>query len=104
MTPTGSYSEEETMIKIIVVKGKTIPGNDSNIGSSCASTSKYHVSSKDKRNALCHIRMITKQTKIDTLIDSGSQANLILEEVVKQLGLTTKPHNKPYPLGWVSKD
>ena len=48
--------------------------------------------------------MITKQTKIDTLIDSGSQANLISEEVVKQLELTTKPQKKPYPLGWVCKD
>ena len=54
-------------------------------------------------NAFFHIRVITKQTRIDTLIDSGSQANIILEEVVKQLGLITKPHKKPYPLGWVCK-
>ena len=53
--------------------------------------------------ALFHIRVITKQTKIDILIDSGSQTNLI-SEVVKQLGLSTKPHKKPYPLGWVCKD
>ena len=59
------------------MKGKDIVGNDSNIGSSRDSTSKDHVSSKDKRNALFHIRVITKQTKIDTLKDSGSQANLI---------------------------
>ena len=51
-----------------------------------------------------HIRVITKQTKIDTLIDSGSQTNLISEELVKQLGSTTKSHKKPYPLGWVCKD
>ena len=49
-------------------------------------------------NALLHIRIITKQTKIDTLIDNGSEANII-SKVVKQLGLTTKPHKKPYPLG-----
>ena len=36
----GSDSEDETKISIIGVKGKTIVGNDSNIGSSCASTSK----------------------------------------------------------------
>ena len=71
----GSDSEDETKISIVGVKGKTIVGNDSNIGSSCASTSKYHDGSKDrKRNALFHIRVITKQTKIDTLIDSGSQS------------------------------
>ena len=35
------------------------------------------------------------------MFDSGSQVNLIYEEVVKKLGLGTKPHPKPYPLGWV---
>ena len=55
-------------------------------------------------NALFHIRVITKQTKINTLIDIGSQASLISEAVVKQLGLITKPHKKIYPLGWVCKD
>ena len=80
----GSNSKDETKIIIVGVKGKVIVGNDLNIGSSCASTSKDHVSSKDKkRNALFHIRVIMKQPKIDTLIDSGSQANLILEEVLK---------------------
>ena len=55
------------------MKGKAIVGNDSNIGSLCASTSQDHVSLKDKkRNALFHIKVITKQTKIDTLIDSVS--------------------------------
>ena len=60
------------------MKGKAIVGNDSNIGSSCTSTSKYHASSKYiTRNVMFHIRVITKQTNIDTLIDSGSQANLV---------------------------
>ena len=87
------------------MKGKAIVGNDSNIGSSCAFTSKDHVSSKDRKmNALFHISVIMKQTMINTLIVSGSQANIISEEVVKKLGLTTKPHKKPYPLGWVCKD
>ena len=75
-----SDSKDEIKITIIGVKGKTIVSNDSNIGSSCASTSKDHVSYKNKeRNALFHIRVITKQTKIDTLINNGSQANLISE-------------------------
>ena len=44
--------------------------------------------------------MISKHTKIDTLFDSGSQANLILEEIVRNLALEPKSHPKPYPLGW----
>jgi hypothetical protein len=43
----------------------------------------------DSRSKLFHIRVIMKHTKVDTLIDSGSQYNLISEEVVKQLGLNT---------------
>jgi hypothetical protein len=45
-----------------------------------------------------------KHTKVDTLIDSGSQSNLISEEVVKQLGLNTQMHHKPYSLKWIRKN
>ncbi len=42
--------------------------------------------------------------KSHTLFDSGSQVNLISEEVVKKLHLVTTPHEKPYSLGWVTND
>jgi hypothetical protein len=45
---------------------------------------------------LFHIRVIMRNTKVDTLIGSGSQYKLISEEVVKQLGLNTQMHHKPY--------
>jgi hypothetical protein len=57
----------------------------------------------DSRSKLFHIRVIMKHTKIDTLIDSGSQSDLISEEVVKNLGLNTKMHHKTYLLNWISK-
>jgi hypothetical protein len=57
----------------------------------------------DSRSKLFHIRVIMKHTKIDTLIDNGSQSNLISEEVVKKLGLNTKMHHKPYSLNWIRK-
>eukprot|EP00253_Pinus_taeda_P033751 PITA_33751 len=41
-----------------------------------------------------------KQTKVETLFDMGPQENLISQSLVKKLGLETKPHLKPYPLGW----
>jgi hypothetical protein len=56
----------------------------------------------DCRSNLFHIRVILRHTKIDTLIDSGSRSNLISEELVKQLGLKTQVHHKPYTLKWIS--
>ena len=62
------------------LKGKAFV--DSTTDVSYASTSKSHVVPKDsKRCEIFHIRVISKNTKIDTLIDSGSQVNLILEVV-----------------------
>ena len=48
--------------------------------------------------------MISNHTKIDALFDSGSQANLISKDLVKNLNLETVPHHKPYPLGWIVKN
>ena len=56
------------------------------------------------RSALFHVCVIVNHTKIDTLFDSGSQVNMISEEVVKKLHLVTMPHEKPCPLGWVTND
>jgi hypothetical protein len=58
----------------------------------------------DCRSNLFHIRVIMQHTKVDTLIDSGSQSNLISEELVKQLGLKTQIHHKPYTLKWISNN
>jgi hypothetical protein len=58
----------------------------------------------DCRSKLFHIRVIMRNTKVDTLIDSGSQSNLILEELVKQLGLKTQIHHKHYTLKCISNN
>ena len=54
----------------------------------------------DFRSKLFHIRVIMKHTKINTLIDSGSQSNLFSEELV----LKTQIHHKPYTLKWISNN
>jgi hypothetical protein len=84
-TDLGSNSDDEFKITTVGLTGKISDGYDS-------------------RCKLFHIRVIMKHTKIDTLIDSGSQSNLILEEVVKRLGLNTKMHHKPYSLKWISNN
>jgi hypothetical protein len=58
----------------------------------------------DCRRNLFHIRVIMRHTKVDTLIDSGSQSNLISEELAKHLGLKTQIHHNPYTLKWISNN
>ena len=92
----GSNLGDETMVTAIGIKGK-----DSKASTSTSSHYVDNGNDERKRNELFHIRVISKHTKIDTLFDSWSQVNLISEAVVKKLGLETKHHKKPYPLGWV---
>jgi hypothetical protein len=58
----------------------------------------------DCRSNLFYIRVIMRHTKVDTLIDSGSQYNFISEELVKKLRLKTQIHHKPYTLKWISNN
>ena len=78
----GSNSGDESKISTVGLTGKIGDGFDS-------------------RSKLFHIRVVMRHTKVDTLIDSGSQSNLISEDVVKQLGLNTQMHHKPYSLKWI---
>jgi len=41
---------------------------------------------------------------MDAIFYSGSQANLIAEDLVNKLGLEVHDHPNLYPLGWVNKD
>jgi hypothetical protein len=81
----GSYSGDESKVSLVGLVGKIGDGYDS-------------------ISKLFHIRVIMRKTKVDTLIDSGSQSNLISEELVKQLGLNTQMHHKPYSLKWISNN
>ena len=81
-------------------------GKPSDTGSSSktiASSSNINPSHEDKRVELFNTRINSKHTKIDTMFDRGSQANLISEYLVKSLGLETWNHPRPYPLGWLNK-
>jgi hypothetical protein len=93
----GSDSGDETKITAMGFQGK-----DSIASTSSSSSSSLNETQHEKeRIELFHIRVISKQTKIVTLFDIGSQANLISEDTVKKLKLETTPHPKPYPLGWI---
>eukprot|EP00253_Pinus_taeda_P022785 PITA_22785 len=45
--------------------------------------------------------MWVKGFLLQFIIDSGSQKNLILEEVMKRLGLLTTTHPQSYTIGWI---
>jgi hypothetical protein len=93
----GSDSGDQTKITVMGYQGNNYVSSTSS-----SSNANVDVTQQEKtRIELFHIRVISKHTKIDTLFDSGSQANLISEETVKKLKLETSPHPKPYPLGWI---
>jgi hypothetical protein len=69
----GSDSEDETKITTMGFQGK-----DSIASTSSSSSSTLNETQHGKeRIDFFHIRVISKHTKIDTLFDMGSQANLI---------------------------
>jgi hypothetical protein len=82
-TKLGSDSSDESKVSLVGMTGKIGEGID------C-------------RSNLFYIKVIMQHTKVDTLIDSGSQSNLISEELVKKLGLRTHMHHNTYTLKWIS--
>jgi hypothetical protein len=55
----------------------------------------------EEGECLFHSQMWVKGTPLHFIVDSGSQKNLILAEVVKWLALPTTPHPQPYTIGWL---
>jgi hypothetical protein len=45
--------------------------------------------------------MWVKGTLLHFIVDSASQKNIILAEVIKRLTLSTMPHAQPYTIGWI---
>jgi hypothetical protein len=93
----GYGSGDETKITSMGFQGKGSIASTSSSGSSSFNETQH----EKERIKIFHIRVISKHTKIDTLFDIVSQANLISEDTLKKLKLETIPHPRPYPLGWI---
>lgn len=91
----GSDSRDETKISTMVTKGKEF------VVSASSSHSHSNTLNEESRIELFHVRVISNHTKADALFDSGSESNLILEDLVINLNLEIVLHHKPYPLGWI---
>lgn len=102
----GSDSGDESKIVATATKGKAVANTSKEevMVSTNTTNNSNNASNEEKRIELFHIRVISKYTKIDTLFDNESQANLISTDLVKKLKLEIVPHHKLYPLGWITKD
>ncbi|XP_071702891.1 uncharacterized protein [Rutidosis leptorrhynchoides] len=58
----------------------------------------------DEKEELFSLRIQVKHELVEAIIDMGSQKNLISANLVKQLGLETTPHPRPYVLGWIQQN
>ena len=67
----GSDSDDETKIIAMGVKGKA-PISGASVANSASTFIANDFSKDKKRNALFHLRVVAKNTKIDAFIDSGS--------------------------------
>jgi Zinc knuckle/Retroviral aspartyl protease len=56
-----------------------------------------------RRHAIFKTMCVIENKKCVVIIDSGSCKNVISEEAVKKLHLSTTTHTNPYKLGWVNK-
>jgi hypothetical protein len=57
-----------------------------------------------KRHAIFKANCTVGNKKCNIIIDSGSWENMVSEETIEKLNLTTTPHPHPYKLGWVSRE
>jgi hypothetical protein len=55
----------------------------------------------EEGECLFHSQMWVKGTPLHFIVDSGSQKNLILVEVIKQLALPTMSHPQSYTIVWL---
>jgi hypothetical protein len=63
----------------------------------------HHKEEKEMTKSL-HINMEVQIIKVDALFDSRSQANLRVDDLVRNIGLEVYYHPSQYQLGWVNKD
>jgi hypothetical protein len=57
----------------------------------------------EEGECLFHSQMWVKGALLHFIVDSGSQKNLILVEVVKRLDLPMTLHPHPYTIGWLQQ-
>lgn len=57
-----------------------------------------------QRNSIFKTRCTIDKKVCNVIIYSNSSENVVSKALVKALGLLTKPHTKPYKIGWIKED
>jgi hypothetical protein len=57
---------------------------------------------EQQRHNLFQILFVIKDRRARVIIDGGSCNNLVSADLVKNLGLTTRPHKNPYHIQWLN--
>jgi hypothetical protein len=97
---TRSRTLIQNLILKIMVKRQIIDADPTAIVTTAA-IQPEEPTDPEEGECLFHSQMWVKGTPLHFIVDSGSQKNLILAEVIKQLGLSTTPHPQPYSIGWL---
>ena len=82
-------------------KGKHIIDEEPNTPIFIAKIQKNEPEDPEEGEHLFHSQMWVKGSPLQFIVDSGSQKNLILAEVMKRLGLSTTPNSQPYCIRWL---
>jgi hypothetical protein len=82
-------------------RGKHIINAEPNATVSTTKIHKEEPKDLEEAERLFHSKMWVKGSPLQFIVDSGSQKNLILVEVMKRLGLSTTTNPQPYTIGWL---
>jgi hypothetical protein len=82
-------------------RGKKIIDAEPNATISTTNIQKKEPEDPEEAERLFHSQMWVKVYLLQFIVDSGSQKNLILVEVMKRLGLPTTTHPQPYTIEWL---
>eukprot|EP00253_Pinus_taeda_P030352 PITA_30352 len=82
-------------------KGKHIIDAEPNATVATTKIHKEEPEDPEEEECIFHSQMWVKGSLLQFIVDSGSQKNLILVEVVKRLGLSTRAHPQPFIIGWI---
>lgn len=98
---SDACSDSKSKTKKKNKSGKNIIDVESNATVSTTKIQKNEPRDREEGERLFHSQIWVKCSLLKFIVDSGSQNNLILVEIMKRLGLQTTPHPHPYNIWWL---